>query len=48
MSAFLCARRPAPDPQRALVAELGYFDQAHFVHDFRAATGRLPSSVARA
>jgi AraC-like DNA-binding protein len=26
-----------------LAAELGYFDQAHFVHDFRAATGRLPS-----
>lgn len=29
-----------------LAAELGYFDQAHFVHDFRAATGRRPSAVA--
>lgn len=30
-----------------LAAELGYFDQAHFAQDFRAATGRLPSAVAR-
>jgi AraC-like DNA-binding protein len=29
-----------------LAADLGYFDQAHFVHDFRAATGRRPSAVA--
>lgn len=29
-----------------VAADLGYFDQAHFVHDFRAATGRLPSAVA--
>ena len=28
-----------------LAAELGYFDQAHFVQDFRAATGRLPSAL---
>jgi AraC-like DNA-binding protein len=31
-----------------LAAELGYFDQAHFMRDFRAATGRLPSALARA
>lgn len=30
-----------------LAAELGYFDQAHFTQDFRAATGRLPSALAR-
>lgn len=29
-----------------LAADLGYFDQSHFVQDFRAATGRLPSAVA--
>jgi AraC-like DNA-binding protein len=29
-----------------LAAELGYFDQAHFIQDFRAGTGRLPSAVA--
>jgi AraC-like DNA-binding protein len=28
-----------------LAAELGYFDQAHFTQDFRAATGRVPSSA---
>jgi AraC-like DNA-binding protein len=28
-----------------LAAELGYFDQAHFIHDFRVATGRLPSTL---
>ncbi len=34
----------ADQPELArLAADLGYFDQAHFVHDFRAATGRLPS-----
>jgi AraC-like DNA-binding protein len=31
-----------------LAADLGYFDQAHFVQDFRAATGRPPSALARA
>lgn len=29
-----------------LAAELGYFDQAHFARDFRAALGRSPSAVA--
>src|SRR4051794_4239105 len=29
-----------------LAADLGYFDQAHFAQDFRAATGRRPSAVA--
>jgi AraC-like DNA-binding protein len=28
-----------------LAAELGYFDQAHFTQDFRAGTGRVPSSA---
>jgi AraC-like DNA-binding protein len=30
-----------------LAVALGYFDQAHFVHDFKAATGRTPSQWAR-
>lgn len=34
-------------PLARLAADLGYFDQAHFVQDFRAATGRLPSAVSR-
>ncbi len=28
-----------------LAADLGSFDQAHFVQDFRAATGRTPSAA---
>jgi AraC-like DNA-binding protein len=36
----------APAGLARLAAELGYFDQSHFVQDFRAATGRLPSAVA--
>ena len=36
----------ARDGLARLAAELGYFDQAHFLHDFRAATGRRPSAVA--
>lgn len=44
----LAADRGADAPGLArLAAELGYFDQAHFVQDFRAATGRLPSALAR-
>lgn len=40
-------RLAEPDAGLArLAAELGYFDQAHFAHDFRAATGRLPSESA--
>jgi AraC-like DNA-binding protein len=35
-----------PQPLARLAAELGYFDQAHFTQDFRAATGRLPSAAA--
>jgi AraC-like DNA-binding protein len=31
-----------------LAVELGYFDQAHFAHDFRAATGRRPSQAVSA
>ncbi len=37
-----------PSGLARLAAELGYFDQAHFVQDFRAATGRLPSALSRA
>ena len=37
-----------PQPLARLAAELGYFDQAHFTQDFRAATGRLPSAAALA
>jgi AraC-like DNA-binding protein len=32
----------------AIAAELGYFDQAHFVRDFRAVVGETPSGYARA
>jgi AraC-like DNA-binding protein len=31
-----------------LARELGYFDQAHFAHDFRDAVGRPPTAYARA
>ena len=30
-----------------LARELGYFDQAHFARDFRAAVGRPPAAYAR-
>jgi AraC-like DNA-binding protein len=36
---------PAPGGLARLAAELGYFDQAHFAQDFRAATGRRPSAA---
>jgi AraC-like DNA-binding protein len=36
----------APTGLARLAADLGYFDQSHFVRDFRVATGRLPSAVA--
>jgi AraC-like DNA-binding protein len=36
----------APAGLARLAAELGYFDQAHFTQDFRAATGRVPSALA--
>ena len=36
---------PEPGGLARLAAELGYFDQAHFTQDFRAATGRVPSSA---
>jgi AraC-like DNA-binding protein len=44
------ADRLANDPdvtQAALALELGYFDQAHFVRDFRAIVGRPPAAYAR-
>ncbi len=31
----------------ALALELGYFDQAHFIHDFRALIGQTPADYAR-
>jgi AraC-like DNA-binding protein len=30
-----------------LAQELGYFDQAHFIRDFKAAIGRTPGAYAR-
>ena len=30
-----------------LARDLGYFDQAHFARDFRAAVGRPPAAYAR-
>ena len=42
-------RDPAAEGTLArLAAELGYFDQAHFVQDFRAVTGRTPSALSGA
>ena len=34
------------DTLARLAAELGYFDQAHFVRDFRTTVGRSPSAYA--
>ena len=31
----------------ATALELGYFDQAHFINDFRAAVGRSPGRYAK-
>ncbi|HJV21565.1 MAG TPA: helix-turn-helix domain-containing protein, partial [Holophagaceae bacterium] len=39
------AREP-PD-LAALAQDLGYFDQAHFIHDFKALLGRTPAAYAR-
>jgi AraC-like DNA-binding protein len=42
----LAAHERADDGGLArLAAELGYFDQAHFIHDFRVATGTVPSTL---
>ena len=30
-----------------LAHELGYYDQAHFVRDFKATVGRVPSQLRR-
>ena len=32
----------------ALAQELGYFDQAHFIRDFKAQIGRTPAAYAAA
>jgi AraC-like DNA-binding protein len=37
----------APDWSQ-LAHELGYFDQAHFIHDFKAQVGRTPADYAAA
>ncbi|RKH63250.1 AraC family transcriptional regulator [Corallococcus aberystwythensis] len=37
---------PPPDLAR-LALELGYFDQAHFIRDFRRIVGRTPAGYAR-
>lgn len=37
----------APADWTALALELGYFDQAHFIRDFRAQVGRTPAEYAR-
>ncbi|NOJ95925.1 AraC family transcriptional regulator [Corallococcus coralloides] len=40
--------RETPPPELARLAlELGYFDQAHFIRDFRRIVGRTPASYAR-
>lgn len=36
-----------PIPWAQLAQELGYFDQAHFIRDFRALVGRSPAEYAR-
>ena len=36
----------APACWSALAAELGYFDQAHFIRDFKSQVGRTPSEYA--
>ncbi|HJV90970.1 MAG TPA: helix-turn-helix domain-containing protein [Holophagaceae bacterium] len=43
------ARLDAREPMdlAALAQELGYFDQAHFIHDFKALLGRTPATYAR-
>lgn len=41
----LCADGPADWAQLAL--ELGYFDQAHFIRDFKALVGRPPAAYVR-
>lgn len=42
-AAELLARPDAP-PWPVLAAELGYFDQAHFINEFKAVIGRTPSA----
>ena len=38
----------APPCWSALAAELGYFDQAHFIRDFKSQVGRTPAEYAAA
>lgn len=37
----------APPDWTGLALELGYFDQAHFIRDFRSQVGRTPAEYAR-
>ena len=41
-------KRTSPPSLAALAASLGYFDQSHFVRDFKAMVGRAPGAFARA
>ena len=45
-AAELLARPDAP-PWPVLAAELGYFDQAHFINEFKAVIGRTPLAYAQ-
>lgn len=39
--------KPRPPSLTSLAQQLGYFDQPHFIRDFRAVVGRSPKSYAR-
>lgn len=39
---------PSPGSWAQVAAELGYFDQSHFIHDFTAAVGLTPAQYAAA
>lgn len=47
MDAVAAIDRGDPRPLPVLAQELGWFDQAHFIRDFRQVTGSTPSAYAR-